>query len=116
MSIRKAVAVAGLIAFGAVPLTSQASGPDTAVKSCVQTFIDTYLKDRTVRSTVQIPAPTPLRPQHSYTVDLSAHGAQSGDLVAQARCTANARGKVTVLDSVDAGTYLAAADFTVSLK
>jgi hypothetical protein len=62
--------------------------------------------------------PSPLFPhtRNTYTVARAAHSMRSGDLIAQARRVASARGKVIVLDNPEPWSYVASADFAITLK
>lgn len=110
-----------LIALAAVPFASQAQpGADAAVDACVKSFADTYLPGHPVKHvSKRAPAAGPIDTYYAprrYTISLSAYGARSGDLLAQARCVASRKGVVIVLDSPPAGEYVARADFAVSLR
>jgi hypothetical protein len=113
--------IATCIAFGAVPMTSEAkSSPNVAIDACVKSFVQTYLADRTVRqiSTAPVVNPSPLSlfASREYLVVLSAHGADSGELIAEARCVSNRNGIVVVLDSQNVAHYRAKADFVLSMR
>ena len=113
--------IATCIAFAAVPMTSEAkSSPNAAVDACVKSFIQTYLPDRAVRQVATppaaIPSPLSLFASREYLVVLSARGADSGELIAEARCVANRNGIVVVLDSQNVAHYRAKADFVLSMR
>jgi hypothetical protein len=96
------------------------SGPTAAVAACVKAFVDTYLPERTV-STITKDAAAPSRAgffwaPRSYTVLLTARGARSGNLIAEARCVANRVGLVVVLDAPVAARDKIRADFVVSVR
>jgi hypothetical protein len=116
MNIRKAIAVSGLLVLAATPFATHAGGADRALNACVSAFVDTYVPDRIVRvRKVHPPAGVlDIRTNRSraYTIALSARGARSGELLAEARCVASGRGDVIVLDSPPAETYVAKADFS----
>ena len=119
MTVRRALAVAGAIALGFTSFAAHASGADVALDACVKSFADANLKGRIVRVRKQpFAAPSRLFPhtRDTYIVALTARGAQSGELIAQARCVASTRGSVIVLDSPDSSSYTAMADVAVTLK
>lgn len=113
--------IATCIAFGAVPMTSEAKTPaNAALDACVKSFIQTYLPERTVRQVATSPAVNPgplsLFDSREYLVVLSARGADTGKLIAEARCVANRDGIVVVLDSQNVAHYRAKADFVLSMR
>lgn len=110
-----------LVALAVVPFATQAEPRgDVVVDACVKAFVDTYLPAHPVKQVnKQAPAPGPVDTYYAprqYLVALSARGARSGDLLAQARCVANRKGMVIVLDSPPVDEYVARADFVVSLR
>lgn len=114
-------AIFALVALAVVPFVTQAEPRgDAVVDACVKAFVDTYLPAHPVKQVnKQAPAPGPIdtyyAPRH-YLIALSAHGVRSGNLLAQARCVANRRGVVIVLDNPPADEYVSRADFVVSLR
>lgn len=114
MKARMTLAMAGTLVLVATPLAAYA-GSNQALDACVKSFVANYIpKDRVVRVYKHRPAPGPLALMHdkaTYTIALSARGKRSGQEIAQARCVANTRGEVIVLDSPPADTYVADADF-----
>ncbi len=111
-------ALAALVALSATPLASEAGASKTALDACVNSFVDTYLPDRTVHRVV---VPTTIRPHTLYTardysVHLTAHGSKSGELVAEAFCIANRNGIVVVLESPVVAQHKARADYVVSMR
>ena len=120
MSLKKAALFAAVVVASA-PLASEArQGPSAAVDACVKSFVESYLPERTVREVKKhIPAAGPIDAYYSpreYTVALAAYGADSGKMLAQARCVANNRGVVIVLDSPPSGEDVARADFAITLR
>jgi hypothetical protein len=118
MAVRKILAGAVAMALSIAPFTTHASGADVAVNACVKSFIEANFKDRMVRVRKDAYVPSPAFPhtRDTYSVALTARGARSGELIAQARCVASRRGTVIVLDSPDPSTYVAKADFAVTVK
>lgn len=119
MSLKPSVLT--LIALAAVPFAAQAQpSAETALDACVKSFVATYLPGHPVRQvSKRAPAPGFIESYYAprqYTIALTAYGARSGNLLAQARCVANRSGSVIVLDSPPAGEYVARADFAVSLR
>lgn len=117
MNIRKTVAVSGLLVLVAAPFATHAGGADNALNACVSAFVETYVpKDRIVRVRKTHPPASvfDIRTNRSgaYTIALSARGAKSGELLAEARCVASGRGDVIVLDNPPVETYVAKADFS----
>jgi hypothetical protein len=115
------LSILALVALAAVPFAAQAQpGADAAVDACVKSFVDTYLPGHPIKQvSKQEPAPGPIDTYYAprqYTIALAAYNARSGDLLAQARCVANRKGTVIVLDSPPAGEYVARANYTVSLR
>jgi hypothetical protein len=113
------LAIASPLALAAVPITSQA-GPREAVDACVSSFVETYIPEhRVVRVKKELPETKPLTMMYPtrgrYTIALSAHEARSGKEVAHARCVVSTRGDVIVLDSPADSSYVAKADFAVSV-
>ena len=109
------------VALAAMPLAAPAqAGSDAAIDACVKSFVDAYLPGHPVKLVnKQQPATGPLDTHYAprqYTIALAAYSAQSGDLLAQARCVASRRGDVIVLDSPPAAEYVARATFAVSLR
>lgn len=114
-------AVAACVAMAAMPVTSEAKASgNAAVDACVKSFVATYLPGRTVRPVKYIsPAPGPIAlywAPRDFTVLLSAHGVDSGELVAEARCVASRAGTVIVLDQPDLAREKVRADFVVALR
>jgi hypothetical protein len=115
-------ALLALVALAAAPLATHAQdSAQAAVDACVKSFIESYLPDRTVKQ-VRGKAAPPMSPieahyaPRQYTVALSAYGARTGDLLAQAQCVASRDGSVIVLDDTASRERLAHADFAVSLR
>jgi hypothetical protein len=102
MNIRIALAIPGLLALAAAPMTAQAYGSDTAANACVQAFVDTYLpKDRTVKLRRLSPVAGPLgNYTKRFTIDLSARLSRSGNEIVSARCVASADGRVLEMASL----------------
>lgn len=119
MNIRKTVALSGLVALAAVSPATYADGADKAINACVKTFIDTYLPGRTAQVRTLKPSPGPLdiyaKRASSYTIALTAHGARSGEKLAEARCVADARGEVVVLDQPPLEIHAANAHYAVTI-
>jgi hypothetical protein len=117
MNVRKIVTLSVLIALAAAPFASYADGADNAMNACVKTFLQTYLPDRVVQVRKLAPAPGPLdvyaKRASSYTIALTAHGARTRERLAEARCVADARGEVIVLDQPPVETYAANADYAI---
>jgi hypothetical protein len=117
MSVRKALAVAGVTMLASTPLLAQASPIHRATDACVQAFVDTYLsnaKKVRVRVVEGPAAPLEYFPK-KFTIALSAY-TRSGQEVAAARCVASGKGQVLVLDNPPPEEYVASADFVVGLK
>jgi hypothetical protein len=115
MKARMTLAMVGTLVLAAAPLASHA-GSNQALDACVKSFVESYIpKDRVVRVYKHQPTPGPLGilqdRKGTYTIALSARGKSSGKEIAQARCVANTRGDVIVMDSPPANTYVADADF-----
>ena len=90
-----------------------------ALDACVKAFREAYLPNHPVRQIrKRIPTSSPVeaywRPR-TYTVALSAHVADSGDLIAQVRCVATNTGVVVMLDAPPTAEHRAR-DFVVSLR
>lgn len=117
MHPRIAIALSGLLVLASAPVTSQAGPADRAVNACVKAFVDTHVpKDRIVH-VVKDRSPSLMdrfHRQRAYTIALTAQGSESGKVLAQARCVANVRGEVIVLDNPPPATYIAQADFVVT--
>lgn len=119
MHTRGAFRVAAALAFLAAPVASHADPSSAAVDVCVKSFVDAYLsKDRIV----QVIKPSDpvdvfdyVYAPETYTIALTAREVRSGDVLAQARCIASRRGKVTVLDSPPIDSYLSKADIRVTV-
>lgn len=113
---------AACVAIATMPVASEAkSGPDAAVDACVKSFVTTYLPDRTVRpfkSSATTPSPLSFFywGSRDYTVQLTAHGVDSGKVIAEARCVASRNGIVVVLDTPLTARNRERADFIVSLR
>lgn len=117
MHPRIPIALSGLLVLASAPLVSQASPADRAVNACVQAFVEAQVpKDRIVHVVKdrQSSLMDRFHRQRAYTIALTAQGKQSGKVLAQARCVANVRGEVIVLDSPPPSTYVAQADFVVT--
>ncbi|PZN32578.1 MAG: hypothetical protein DIU71_07210 [Proteobacteria bacterium] len=119
MNIGKTVAIAGMFAVSAVPLAASA-GPAQALDACLESYVETYvpaghpiklIKQRERR------APFTEFSQSSgpYTIAIEARGTESGKLYGSARCIADARGHVIVMDTPPPHTYRALATFTAVL-
>jgi hypothetical protein len=112
--------ILALVALTALPFASHSRPGDAAVDACVKSFVDTYLPGHPVRQVKKLAPPaSPLDAFYAprqYTIAMSAHGARSGELFAQARCVASRHGLVLVLDSPATDEYVARADFVVSLR
>jgi hypothetical protein len=114
------IVAAGLFAIAAIPSTSYArTGSVAAVDACVKAFREAYLPNHPVRQvrkriTTSSPVEAYWRPR-TYTVALSAHAADSGDLIAQVRCVATNTGVVVMLDTPPTAEHRAR-DFVVSLR
>lgn len=110
-----AAVVLGTTAFGNVARADAAH----ALDACVKSFVTGYLPDRVVRhvdkdqSTASAIQSFYVR---KYTIALAAYGADSGTLIAQARCVASNRGHVIVLDNPPASEYVARADYAVTVR
>lgn len=117
MHTRIAVAISSLLVLAVAPVTSQAGRSDRAVDACVKAFVDTHVpKDRVVHVVKEKSSSLTDRfdRRRAYTIALKAEGTQSGKILAQARCVANVRGEVMVLDSPPPATYIAKADVAVT--
>lgn len=115
MKAHMTLAMVGTLVLAAAPIASHA-GSNKAINACVKSFVANYVpKDRVIRVHRYVPAPGPLSllldRKGTYTVALAARGKTSGKEIAQARCVANGRGDVIVLDSPPVDTYVADADF-----
>jgi hypothetical protein len=119
MNARKIVAVSSLVALAALPFATHADGADRALDACVKSFVQTYLPDRITQVRKIESAPGPLavyaNRASSFTIALTAHGARTGEKLAEARCVADARGEVIVLDQPPVESYAANADFTAKI-
>ena len=112
-------AIATVVALGVSPTTDAKAGPNAAIDACMKSFVATYFPERTVRQVatpIVNPSPLSLFSSREYTVLLSAHGASSGDLIAEARCVANRNGIVVVLESGAVAASRGKADFVVSMR
>lgn len=111
--------VAAAFAFLAAPGASQANPANTAVDACIKSFVESnFTDDRVVHVRKRLEPTGSLRfmyPRAQYTIDLTARGARSGEVLAQARCVAGYRGNVIVLDSPPLDNYIAKADFSVTI-
>ena len=109
-----------ILALAAAPLATQAApgGPNAAVNACVKAFVSTYLPNHPVKATnttgFRTPTSIALRQPRKYTIALSAVGARSGEVLAEARCIADHEGIVLVLDQPPTN-YVARADFIAKL-
>jgi hypothetical protein len=117
----KKTSVLALMMMAALPLSSQArESSAVAVDACVKSFSESYLAGYRVRAVrKRSPVESPVAAhygQRQYTIALSAHGASSGDLIAQARCVVSRGGAVIVLDSPPVKDYVERADFRVGLR
>ncbi|HEY5810826.1 MAG TPA: hypothetical protein VIT67_22840 [Povalibacter sp.] len=120
MNPRK-TSVLALMMIATLPSPSQAhESSAVAIDACVKSFSETYLAGHRVRGVrKRSPAESPVAAhygQRQYTIALSAHGATSGDLIAQARCVVSREGAVLVLDSPPSVEYVSRADFRVGLR
>ena len=118
--MNKKILPLALLVFAATPLTSQAAtnGADTAIDACIKAFVSTYLPNHPVRvtKTVTTPSAVPLVLQpRKYTIDLNARGSVSGAVIAEARCIADNRGIVLILDTPPANDF-GNADFVARLN
>lgn len=105
----------------AVPLASQAqTAHSAAVNACVKSFAESHLSKYSVkRVRKDRAAASPLEAFYkpsTYTIALAAYGAESGQLIAHARCVASGKGVVLVLDNPPAEEYVARADVSVALR
>lgn len=123
MNLKRSIpsAVAACIVVAATPLTSEAKSPaNAAVDACVKSFVAAYLPDRKIRPvkyTEAVPGPIAFFwAPRNYTVDLAARGADSGELIAEARCVASRIGVVVVLEAPDLTQDRRRADFVVALR
>lgn len=119
MKARMSLAMAGTLVLAATPLASYASS-NQALDACVKAFVANYIpKESVVRVYKHRPTPGPLAilldRKGTYTIALTARGKRSGEEIAQARCVANSRGDVIVMDSPPADTYVAKADFAATV-
>jgi hypothetical protein len=109
-----------LVALTALPFSSHSQPGDAAVDSCVKSFVEAYLPGHPVKQVKKVAPPeSPLDAFYAprqYTIAMSARGARTGELFAQARCVASRNGLVLVLDSPSTDAYVARADFVVSLR
>ena len=91
MNIKKSSLLA-LLAFAAVPLTSQAgdSATDAAFDACIKAFTTSYIPNHPIRKTRSDTSALSLTTEYykpsSYTVEVRARGAKSGQTIAEARC------------------------------
>ena len=115
-----AFCVAAAFACLVAPMASNADPASAAVDACVKSFIESnFTEDRVVQVRKRLEPTGSLHfiyPQPRYTIALTARGARSGEVLAQARCVAGARGNVIVLDSPPFDRYLANADFSVTVN
>jgi hypothetical protein len=118
MSIRRAIALSGLILVSAAPFVARADATDKATDACIAAFVETYvpagLKVHVQRDS-HVAGPLDYFTKQ-YVIALSARFSRSGEEIAQARCIASARGDVIVLDRPAPETYIAKADVKVQLK
>ena len=119
VNVRKLFVIA--IALSVVPFASHAKqGPQAALDACIKAFVESHLSGREVRQlTRRLPASGPLETfwtPRRYTIALSAHATNSGELVAHARCVASSSGELITLDRSTTPLQRAPADFTVSLR
>lgn len=111
------IAVLAALACSLTPLASEASAPQAALDACVKAFTTTYLPGHALRATRTVSSPSTLmliRPTE-YSIALSARGVTSGKILAEARCVANGKGLVLVLDQPTEN-YTAQADFVFTLR
>ena len=107
MNIRKS-SLAILLAVAAAPQLVQASEPsaNAAFDRCVEQFTAEMATNRRVRDTrvdYSYNSPTAeLWRVGKYTVELSARGADSGAVVARARCEVNGDGIVLIKEGAEA--------------
>lgn len=109
-------AVATLIALAAPVATQAESSAAAVVDSCVKSFVETYMPERTVRDVKLAGEHGAIRTDREYTILLTARGAKSGTLIAEARCVAKGNGIVVVLDTSVAASDIANADFVVAMR
>lgn len=119
MSFKKS-ALTALIVVAAAPFTAHAAGPGAAAafNACTKAFVETYLPNRVVRqqSTIEFTrSPLEFWNVRKYTIALRALGATSGEVVAEARCIADRKGVVLVLDTPPTQEYVAHANITATL-
>lgn len=118
MSIKR-YSLAAIVLLAAAPYSSEAAGPEAAFNACTKAFVNTYLPNRIVRQQKTVDAahsPLELRYTRTYTIALRAVGATSHTVLAEARCIADKKGLVLVLDTPPTRDYLAQADYTASLQ
>jgi len=121
MSFKKYALTALIVVAAAAPFTTQAAGPGAAAafNACTKAFVDTYLPNRVVRqqSTIDFTrSPLEFWNVRKYTIALRALGATSGEVVAEARCIADRKGVVLVLDTPPTQEYVAHANITATLR
>ncbi|HKE96056.1 MAG TPA: hypothetical protein VKB34_17240 [Povalibacter sp.] len=114
MSIRIPIAVSGLALLAALPFAAYAGAGARAADACVDAFVSTYVpKDRAVRVRIVEPAASPVdffARRYTFALSASLH---NGEEFVTARCVANARGEVVVLDNP---VVLASAKSAVKLR
>lgn len=115
----KLVALAAVASVAVVPVAGASPSPSNAFNACVNAFVKTYLPAHTIRATKTTNSPSPhslaLSPR-KYTIALSARGADSGEVLANARCVADSNGIVLILDTPASLDYVARADFRTALR
>lgn len=118
----KALSLAALFVLGTAPTASHAqTGAQAALDSCVKSFVETYLPGHPVRKVAKDSPATGILDRfwqsNKYTILLSARGVESRDVIAQARCVADRKGIVIVLDQPSfAALRTLRADFVVSMR
>jgi hypothetical protein len=116
----KTVALAALATFAVAPIAGQAApAPKTAFNACVKAFVSAYLPGRIVHTTKANDSgqlTTLSLTQNKYTIALTARGVDTGTVLAEARCVADGKGIVLVLDQPATLDYVARADFRADIR
>jgi len=116
----KVAALAALLCMSAASSPAQAAtAPTKAFNACVKAFVTTYLPGRAVRTAESIDSSrlnTLALTQRRFTIAFSARGAESGAVLAEARCVADGKGIVLVLDKPATLDYLASADIRAEVR
>lgn len=103
MNIKKSSLLA-LLAFAAVPLTSQAgdAATDAAFNACIKAFTTTYIPNHPIQKTRSDTSALSLTTEYhkpsSYTVEVRARGVKSGRTIAGARCLVDGDSVVLIQD------------------